>query len=1349
MTFTRTPVLLEMPKEIILGVCYFLEPKDTINLSLTCNSAYLTIHNNPIIWRFYCHKFGFVQNKKGKKWCLEKVHQIPGNKRDDMNEYCSERKRVIRMSKLNSKRNTHMPKEEVQAYSIEFGDDDDFLKILEYNWWNENHSKIVINQGKKPILELDNSELENIRLDISLATELVNWRLVFYMNILNEDPNNIFWLRIGTDIDIMTPITSVKIDPKIYQDMEDTVINRIFDFAKKIKYLSTLHTCRHFIRLPCPIRIREILIGGRIGNIISSEPSSHGRYLLELPKELVHMVNLNDISNPKCDDDNFLGNKKLQLPINIHRKLFLDNSTKGRARTIMEGKDVRILEEEEKGDKEYREGSGIMYKIASSSIEFVTIASAFISYANSPNWTTSLTPKSISAFKQMGIPTNEGFQLFSELLNQMHKGQKGVKGEIRFGAVNDYYSNMNLTHSPVNCTTPCSVINRTCNLEFQNIRQYFKMLCSNSIIFNMFATSINLQDSAFENDQCYSCWCEYPKSLLGCTWCYNPNRSNLQDIKNFNSGLFSSLHNSSLENTNSLRGIGSKANLELTLDIIQNHQGLERHFNRRYISLNREEMCLADLIYSIKASLDGVINDSVKDDRSYNIFILRGIGWRKLNDHENEENEDVTETLLLEKEMEKRVYGENLTRNEKILSKLKDYSGDLLSSLMKNFFFVNGEKIKVEIKQIGAEEIFEDLKEQYKIHKEFVMPISWSSDGLTLSKISFLPIRIEEKHDFGLKSNIDGSSGSEEYQFGVQRSFSGISNMSTMPSFSSFSSLESHMLNSAARFSKCKIITLYREPNRFKDHKDYSGDILVRNPESKHDFCLKSLIKNTNEIYKDLIAGKFYGDNNSRFSSFNSHTIHNTLYFGCNSNSENVRVDQNFKEDFLIKNQYKFTLLQSSQDTRQFEFHSDRSDLILIGTSLGKVKLIDRYNDVVLAEQGISLSPIIGLSWFNNHPQTFVAGSCLLGTISILSYKENPFYQPTDYFQDQDNSYQSHRKVDQDKQDDKFPYLFNTESKSKSFPQLSSLSVNATDDYYLASGFGKSVGLYNTHTGSQVKILPSMHMSHINIVRFANYHPHIFSTASFDSSCKLWDLRQKINGNDPIIKFELPCMAIMSCFSPKDDFKMVVSGVDDYLKQLDLRSKETNYGNEGRNFAIPPLRDSQSYRRSVYNSNGDFVLSINTKDKYVRIFDSESLSPEFKFGYFQILNAHYEEVPQKKFSDCSFSVVHTFTESAVNRNEVIHSNLHTEREILEAIDSRSSAQMAEMEGARVTEVEDDIRIHQYINNEENESGSEKKDYSLLSVRGHPIYADIGGFLISESTGNSKLALLKFGKVFKG
>lgn len=980
--------LLELPKEIIVGICYFLDPKDTVNLSLVCNSAYLMIQNNPIIWRFYCHKFGFVQSKKGRKWCLERLHEVPENAA--CGTFSGRRYAKEQGSIIDDKRRMHMPKEEVDAFSIEFGEDEDFLEILEYNWWAGGRSGMLVNQGKKPVPDLDDGELESIRQDISLATELVNWRLVFYMNVLNEDSNHIFWLRIGTSIDIMTPITSVKIDPKIYKGIDDSIIDGIFDFATKIKYLSTLHTCRHFIRLPCPIRIREILIGGRIGKIITSEPSSHGRYLLELPKELVHVAdNVYELSGKHGDREDFLRGNGLQLPVRISRKAtFLDQFPISGGHLSVEEREVGL---EEMEDLE------ALYKSCSSSIEFLTVANAFISYASNPNWETSLTPRSISAFRQIGLPRGGDCRLFAEVLSQIQRGEKGVREQVVLGVIHDYYSKMNLTHNPVNCTTPCSVINRTCNLEFQNIKQYFKMLCSNSIIFNMFATSINLQDSPFDSGQAYSCWCEYPKSLLGCTWYYNPSKSNLCDIKSFSSGVFSSVEDSSEEAnaTKQQRKLGPITNLELMLSIVQTAHHQERRLSKRFISLNIEEMSLADLVYLVKANLDEMSGDSTKEEQGcYYIFVLKGVGWRRFYDRESEECEDSEEVLSFGREVERRIYGENLTRNEKTSSKLRAYSGDLLGNLVRNFFFVNGEKIIVEVKRVETEEIREELKEQYKIQKEFVIPVSWSSDGSKLSKVSFLPMRSEGRDHLvsGLNASIGNSSSSEEYQFGLQRTCTGITNMSTMPSFSSFSSLETHMLNSSVKFSKCKIITLSRESNRFKSQRDVddycersnychhhnhhhhhhshnhsnshnhnhnhnhhnhhlSRDTSVQSPEVRHELCLNSIVKDTNEVYKDLVTDKAYSDNFSRLASLIPEPIHKILDFSSYSSYGNDGTDS-LKEDRIIKNQYKIAILQSSQDTRQFEFHSERSDIILIGTSLGKIKLIDRYNDVILAEQG-------------------------------------------------------------------------------------------------------------------------------------------------------------------------------------------------------------------------------------------------------------------------------------------------------------------------------------------------------------------------------------------------------------
>lgn len=109
------------------------------------------------------------------------------------------------------------------------------------------------------------------------------------------------------------------------------------------------------------------------------------------------------------------------------------------------------------------------------------------------------------------------------------------------------------------------------------------------------------------------------------------------------------------------------------------------------------------------------------------------------------------------------------------------------------------------------------------------------------------------------------------------------------------------------------------------------------------------------------------------------------------------------------------------------------------------------------------------------------------------------------------------------------------------FDQLTSVHVNSTDEWFLASGYSKNVALYDIGCGRRLQVFVDMHREHINVVKFANHSPSIFATSSFDQDVKMWDLRQK-----PIF----PCYTaassrgnVMVCFSP-DDHYLLVSAVD-------------------------------------------------------------------------------------------------------------------------------------------------------------------------------------------------------------
>lgn len=115
------------------------------------------------------------------------------------------------------------------------------------------------------------------------------------------------------------------------------------------------------------------------------------------------------------------------------------------------------------------------------------------------------------------------------------------------------------------------------------------------------------------------------------------------------------------------------------------------------------------------------------------------------------------------------------------------------------------------------------------------------------------------------------------------------------------------------------------------------------------------------------------------------------------------------------------------------------------------------------------------------------------------------------------------------------------------FEQLTSVHINSTDDYFVASGYSNHVGLYDLRTGTQMQIFRDLHKEHINVVKFANHSPQIFATSSFDKEIKMWDLRQKVT--QPLYTVRSNRGNVMVCFS-RDDHYFLSSAVDNEVSML-------------------------------------------------------------------------------------------------------------------------------------------------------------------------------------------------------
>ena len=174
------------------------------------------------------------------------------------------------------------------------------------------------------------------------------------------------------------------------------------------------------------------------------------------------------------------------------------------------------------------------------------------------------------------------------------------------------------------------------------------------------------------------------------------------------------------------------------------------------------------------------------------------------------------------------------------------------------------------------------------------------------------------------------------------------------------------------------------------------------------------------------------------------------------------------------------------------------------------------------------------------------------------------------------------------------------------FDRLTSVHLNATNDRLLISGYSNNAVVYDMNTAQIIRTFENIHSDHINISRFANLSPNIFSTSSFDGTIKTWDLRlpgppttgawlpfqpNQPNSCGPIYTLKCNSGIVMINFSADDNF-ILASALDNEINQYLFVD-----GRHHLKYDLPSTGLKGNFTRAYYSASGKYTITGACEEK--------------------------------------------------------------------------------------------------------------------------------------------------------
>ncbi|XP_002975530.2 uncharacterized protein LOC9645248 [Selaginella moellendorffii] len=260
---------------------------------------------------------------------------------------------------------------------------------------------------------------------------------------------------------------------------------------------------------------------------------------------------------------------------------------------------------------------------------------------------------------------------------------------------------------------------------------------------------------------------------------------------------------------------------------------------------------------------------------------------------------------------------------------------------------------------------------------------------------------------------------------------------------------------------------------------------------------------------------------------------------------------------------------------RQFEYHPKDPALMVLGTLNGELAVVNHEEDRLVAyiQASAVQHRVLGLCWWNNEPDKFIAGSDN-GVLELYSLSRMRAATMA------------------------CTYMCGSVHRFNDFEQLTSVHINSQDELFLASGYNKNIGLYDLQTARLVKVFPDLHEDHINVVKFAHHSPKTFATSSFDKTVKMWDLRTTMTS--PVYCTTSRSGNVMLCFSHDDHF-VLVSAVDNEVRQYLAAD-----GRLHTKFDITLANSRRNYTRSYYMNGRDYIITGSCEENRIGVYSAQT-----------------------------------------------------------------------------------------------------------------------------------------------